>query len=227
MLIAVWSVKGGSGVSVVSALLALTCAQQSPVLLVDLVGDQPAVLGIAEPDLEALGVSDLLAAGASASASARFRMERDVLPNLALLGAGGSPGVGLGRCSHDPAVLQSLVSDLASDGRRVIVDCGLIDSSASPDTARAVAAAAFTSILVVRPCFLALRRACRAPLVPDGVVVVNEANRALGVDDIESVVGVPIVAVVEHDPAIARLVDAGLLAARVPVAAGRALRGVT
>ncbi|MGE0305538.1 MAG: hypothetical protein AB7N61_11640 [Acidimicrobiia bacterium] len=225
MLIAVWSVKGGSGVSVVSALLALTGAQHSPVLLVDLVGDQPAVLGIPEPAPDALGVVDLLAAGPSASSSARFRMEREVLSNLSLLGVGGAAGDGL-LPPVDPAVVARFVSDLAADGRRVVVDCGLVASAPALSVTAAIARAAPTSILVTRPCFLGLRRAARAPVVPDGVVVVNEGSRALGLDDIEAVTGVPIVAVIDHDPAIARLVDAGLLASRLPGAASRALRGV-
>ena len=44
-----WSAKGGSGTTVVSAALALVLSQSRPALLVDLAGDLPATLGIAEP----------------------------------------------------------------------------------------------------------------------------------------------------------------------------------
>ena len=50
MLFTLWSVKGGSGTSVVSAGLATLLTQRGrEVLLVDLAGDQPALLGIPEP----------------------------------------------------------------------------------------------------------------------------------------------------------------------------------
>ena len=42
-----WSVKGGSGTTVVAATLALSCPTAS--LLVDLDGELPAVLGLPEP----------------------------------------------------------------------------------------------------------------------------------------------------------------------------------
>ena len=68
MVIACWSVKGGSGTSVVAASLALILAERSQppgALLVDLAGDAAAVLGLAEP---ATGVREWLAAGDTAPA---------------------------------------------------------------------------------------------------------------------------------------------------------------
>jgi len=43
-----WAAKGGSGTTVVTTTLALESTR--PALLVDLAGDIPAVLGMAEPD---------------------------------------------------------------------------------------------------------------------------------------------------------------------------------
>ena len=52
-VVAVWSVKGGVGVSSVAAMLAIAQAERAePTVLVDLCGDVPAVLGIEDADVE-------------------------------------------------------------------------------------------------------------------------------------------------------------------------------
>ena len=56
----------------------------------------------------------------------------------------------------------------------------------------------------------------RAPLRPSEVVLVTEPGRALAPHDVEDCVGAPVVAEVAVDPAVARAVDAGLLATRLP-----------
>jgi hypothetical protein len=68
----------------------------------------------------------------------------------------------------------------------------------------------------LRPCYLALRRAAKLPRRPHGVVVVREPGRALTSRDIQSVVGAPVVAEVSVTDEVARSVDAGLLATRLP-----------
>ena len=70
--------------------------------------------------------------------------------------------------------------------------------------------------LVIRPCYLAVRRAVRDAVVPTGVILVGEPGRALSARDVERTLGAPVVAEVPFDPAIARAVDSGLLAARLP-----------
>lgn len=68
--------------------------------------------------------------------------------------------------------------------------------------------------LVLRgPCYLGLRAAVEAPWRPDGVVLVAEQGRALGVRDVAGVLGVDVVATVQVDPEVARIIDAGLLLA--------------
>ncbi len=79
-----------------------------------------------------------------------------------------------------------------------------------------VAARSTHSLLVTRACYLALRRAADPPLRPSGVVLVTEPGRALDRTDVEQVVGAPVRAEVAFDPAVARAVDAGLLASRLP-----------
>jgi MinD-like ATPase involved in chromosome partitioning or flagellar assembly len=213
MLLACWSAKGGAGTTVVAGALALLASRAArDALLVDLAGDAAAALGIEEPT--GPGVADWLTAGDDVPADALGRLEIAVTPRLALLPRGTDASRGL---EHRGDVLAAV---LASDGRPVVVDCGTLASSA----AMAIAAAADRSLLVTRPCFLALRRALAAPIAPTGVVVVHEEWRALSPADIADAIDVPIVATVDVDPAIARAVDAGLLHTRLPRALERSLR---
>ena len=76
----------------------------------------------------------------------------------------------------------------------------------------------------MRPCFLALRRAVAAPVRPSGVVLVREPGRSLGRRDVEDALQVPVCAEVDLEPAVARAVDAGLLATRLPRSLAHALR---
>jgi len=112
------------------------------------------------------------------------------------------------------------VAALGIERRPVVADCGRADEGVG----LAVAAGATLSLLVLRPCYLALRRALAAPLRPSGVILVGEEGRSLGRRDVEEVLGVPVRAEVGFDPAVARAVDAGLLSRRVPRALGRSLR---
>lgn len=204
MLIACWSSKGGSGTTVVAASLALLLARRDPLgaLLVDLAGDVPAALGLPEPD--GPGVSGWLAAGTAVPVDALARLEVPGADGLAVLPRGAGP------LQEDRAdVLASL---LHADARPVVADCG----PARDGVALALAGAATRSVLVTRPCFLALRRALACPLRPSEVVLLTEPGRSLSRADVEDCLGVPVVAEVAVDPAVARAVDAGLLAARLP-----------
>ena len=75
-----------------------------------------------------------------------------------------------------------------------------------------------TNILVVTNCYLSVLRATKLAWRPDAVVVVTEHQRALNVADITAALGTPQtrMLVIAHDPLIARVVDAGLLADRFP-----------
>src|SRR4051794_637388 len=109
MLIACWSAKGGSGTTVVAASMAALLARRQPTLLVDLDGDLPAALGMADDDRA--GVRDWLAAGDRVAPDALGRLELAAGPRLSLLpfGAAGAQAVS-GRAD----VLLAL---LAADGR--------------------------------------------------------------------------------------------------------------
>lgn len=212
MLISCWSVKGGSGTTVVSVALALVLARSSPdgALLLDLAGDAPAVLGLPEPAGPC--TADWLADG-DATDDALHRLEVEAAPSLALLPWGGTP---VQAATDDGERLAAALSG----PRPVVADCG--SRLAGPGLA--VAAAATVSLLVLRPCYLALRRALAAPVCASGVVLVREPGRALGRRDVEDVLGIPVRAEVAWDPAVARMVDAGLLGARVPRGLERAMR---
>lgn len=79
-------------------------------------------------------------------------------------------------------------------------------------------AEAGTNLLVTRPCYLALRRALNLGISSSatGVVVVSEPGRALDGRDIAEVTALPIVTTIPLRADIARAVDAGILAARLP-----------
>ncbi len=214
MLIACWSPKGGSGTTVVSTALGLILAgTKGAALLVDLAGDVPATLGLPEPD--GPGLSEWLAAGPEVPDDALSRLEVGAASGLRLLpqGSGDVPAATSGRS-------EALLAALSVERRPVVADCG----RASDGVTLAMAAGATLSLLVLRPCYLALRRALAAPLRASGVILVGEEGRSLGRRDVEEVLGIPVRAEVAFDPAVARAVDAGLLSRRVPRGLERSLR---
>jgi len=202
-----WSAKGGSGTTVVAAALALVLARQQPTSLVDLAGDVPAALGLPQPS--GPGVSDWLASP-TADAAALHRLAVPANDELQVLPTGTSTPAG-GRWPQ-------LALALAQHPGSVVIDAG----TGSPPAE--LLAATTTHLLVTRPCYLALRRAVAGGVQPTGVVLVGEPGRALNARDIERALSAPVVAQVEYDPAVARAVDAGLLAARLPRSLAHALQ---
>jgi MinD superfamily P-loop ATPase len=201
-----WSAKGGSGTTVVSAALALVLSHRHPALLVDLAGDSPAALGLAEPG--GPGVADWLASS-TADAAALHRLAVAATDALQLLPRG-TTAFGVGR-------FGDLVAALAGPAE-VVIDAG---TGVPPP---ALIDAATHNLLVTRPCYLALRRAVATGVQPTGIVLVGEPGRALTARDVERSLGAPVVAELQYDPAVARAVDAGLLAARLPRSLAHSLR---
>lgn len=197
-MLACWSVKGGSGTTVFSAALALASAEKhGGATLVDFGGDAPAVLGIAEPACR--GVRDWLAAG-TRDPGDLDRLRLAATSHLGLVPAGGAT-------SFDD---HSLVDLAHAVPEHTIVDFGTLQP---PEALRPLIRADW---LVLRPCYLALRKAARLDRRPQGVVVVREPGRALTSRDIQSVVGAPVVGEVTVNESVARSVDAGLLSTRLP-----------
>lgn len=210
MLVACWSVKGGSGTTTVAAALSLVLARRRPVLLVDFGGDIPSVLGL--PDPTGPGVVDWLAAHGDAAALDRLTIE--ATPSLRVLPWGPST-----TASPKGIDGERLLAALA-DHPAVVVDCG---PPATP-VGITVAAMATVSLLVMRPCFLALRRAAAAPSSPSRVVLVDEPGHLLRPRDISEELRVPIGARVPWDPKVTARVDGGLLPRGLPRTLARALR---
>jgi hypothetical protein len=208
-----WSVKGGSGTTVVATSLALLAASApAGALLVDLAGDVPAALGLPEP--VGPGVREWLLADPAVEADALRHLTTAATPGLRVLPSGAATA------RTAPATRIDLLGDaLAADSAEVVIDLGVPTPDLEPLLARAG-----RSLLVLRPCYLALRRATALPSRPTGVVVVMEHGRALGRREIEDVIGVRVTAEIDIEPTIARAVDAGLLAARLPRGLSRTLK---
>lgn len=85
-----------------------------------------------------------------------------------------------------------------------------------------------TTVVVTRPCYLALRRAVANDTAQDprvaGIVFLAEPHRALSSIDCARALGKPILAEIPVDPVIARASDAGLMASRLPKVAFDALQ---
>ena len=212
-MIVCWSVKGGSGTTVVASTLALMRAAESQrgALLVDLAGDVPAVLGLAEPS--GPGISDWFAHCDLGSRMTLQSIAIQATANLQIIARGSK------QLDVDENFID-LCAALKTFDLPIIVDagCGL----PSPD----LLAHASSSLLVTRPCYLSLRRAAQLSMSPTGIVLINEAGRALGKHDVEAVIGAPVIAEIIFDAAIARAVDAGLLASRIPTIVSKQLAAV-
>jgi hypothetical protein len=220
VLVCFWSPKGGSGTSVMAAAAALVLARDAPARVADLCGDLPAVLGLAtEPER---GLRDWLRTGPEASIDALDRLAVDVGRGLTLLPAGESD---VATASAESGA--ALAVALQTDARTTVVDVGVLAVGQDP-ALHALVEVADANVIVVRGCYLALRRAVRIELTASaaGAVFVDEGGRALGPHDITNVLGVPVLATVSVRSSTARAVDAGVLANRLPEALARPAREV-
>ena len=197
-MIVCWAAKGGSGTTVVACAFALGLGRSAPATLVDLSGDCATALGLAEPS--GPGVCDWLVSP-TAGPTELCRLAVAVRDDVRLIPRGIA-------VAPDDQWLR-LAAALAPPAT-VIVDAG---TGCPPGPLHD---AAEHSLLVTRPCFIALRRAQQLGIRPTGIVLVDEPGRALTSSDIEHALGVPVVAEVRLDPAVARAVDAGLLTTRLP-----------
>lgn len=194
------SAKGGNCTTVTTAAhAALRAARGEPTCLVDLCGDLPAVLGIADPD--GPGVLDWLSESCTDSVADLLTRAVRVTDNLSLIHRGARYVSGHPRWSD----LSALVA--AHTG--IVVDAG---TGFVPDE---VHDAADQTVLVTRPCYLSLRRAVHHRHASQ-VAVIDEPDRALTMADVAHVLGVHSPIRVPHSAAIGRAVDAGLLVERAP-----------
>jgi MinD superfamily P-loop ATPase len=197
-MILCWAAKGGSGTTVVACAMALATPRGQAATLVDLSGDSVTALGLDEPG--GPGVTDWLASP-TAGGDEFERLSVTIRDQVRL--------VPRGRSSTPEDQWSRLVTSLARLSN-VIIDAG---TGCPP---KVLHEAAEHSLLVTRPCFIAIRRARQLDIRPTGIVLVDEPGRALTSSDVEHALAVPVVAEVRLDPAVARAVDAGLLIARLP-----------
>jgi len=209
-----FSVKGGVGVSTVTALVALAHAgRATTTTIVDTCGDQPALLGIAEPD--GPGIREW-AATPGRPDDALDRISIQATPDLAVIPAGAAAWPHAGSAGE-------LASALQRRPEQVFIDAGL---TGRDPYLNELLRHSSERLLVLRCCSLTLRAIGTLDPEPTGVVLIRERGRALGPGDVENVSGAPVVAEVSLDIAVARCIDAGLVTSRVPRALLRSLSGI-
>jgi len=198
------SPKGGTGTSVVAASLAIVSSSSTPTLLVDLAGDQAAILGLPQPPI---GLSDW-------ANGMTYREFDEIISlchdNLYLAPTGTFDFETLNANAWDK--LLRALSLKHSEGYNIIVDLG------QADIPLALRKIVDTCYLVTRPCYLALRRAVDLETAFSGVIVVSEPDRVLTSRDVESVLKLKCVAEIPYTSEISRRVDSGLLKSRLPMA---------
>lgn len=210
-----WSVRGGAGVSVVAAISAIHAIRDDrDALLVDLDGGLPSILGIAHP--EGPGIGEWSQAPSDLPVDALSHLEVPLLPGLSFLTRGAGPVA--------PDRVGLLAALLGSDPRTVIVDAGQL--AAAPERAD-LARVAGASILVTAACPAALEHLAGSTSAPSGVVVVHRHVCHGGTAAVARAASAPILAELEHDPALARAVDLGLLGRRLPRRVVRAAESLT
>lgn len=191
--------KGGQGTTTVAASIAVTVAATGRrIALIDTGGDAASILDRPSPP----------------------RSDGDLAE--AIKQAEAVDGIELVHVPHErlDADSSDVVSALSACGATVVIDAGT-DSAVvhrfddvRPRPRR---------LLVVRPCYIAVTRAASVPYTPDHVVLVRERLRSLTQHDIERALALP-VTVVDHEPLLARAIDAGLLVTHVHRWLGRPLR---
>lgn len=218
MLVCFWSPKGGSGTSVIAAAAALVLAREGPTRVVDLAGDLPAVLGLATDPEQ--GLRDWLRIGPEAPTDALERLALDAGRGLSLLPAGAGDVA-----AAPPEAGAALAVALRADPRPTVIDAGALRAGSEP-ALHALVEVADVDVIVVRGCYLALRRAVRVELTAraTGAVYVEESGRSLGVRDVTNVLGIPVLACVGVRASTARAIDAGVLPTRLPDALARPVR---
>ena len=232
--IALWSTKGGSGVTATAAMLALGAGDAAPdggrTVLVDACGDAIGALGAQVPR-ESPGLADCCGSDEPVSAKLAQRLPRQVTNSMSLLHYG--DGV---ITDGDRAAATALAA--AANADTLIMDLGCLSRPGparprddephppEPELAarRRMADGVDHSILVTRACYLSLRRVAMCPVRPTGVILIEEPGRALTSASVENAVGAPVVAIIPHDPAVARSIDAGLTSLGVPSEIRRRLR---
>jgi hypothetical protein len=103
----------------------------------------------------------------------------------------------------------------AAHATTVVVDGGTLTQPWEPDLDGLRMDERHRYLVLRGPCYVALATALVTPVERlDGIVLLAEPERALRGTDATDVLGIPVVATLPQSSAIARAIDAGLLAAR-------------
>ncbi|MYA40559.1 MAG: hypothetical protein F4Z31_02210 [Gemmatimonadetes bacterium] len=213
-----WSTKGGCGTSTIAAGTAIRLAskmqsadEDREVVLIDLTGDQVALLGLVSGDKpDTPGISDWLVS--DASCDDLDGLIEKVAPGLGLVRLGTRSPADLGDHTPDSRRSWRLVTalqTLARPDRVVVVDAGL-------DLHQHRSCVPATPVCVIRACYLALNRGQRVPGPYERIVLIEEPSRALRVRDVAAALGASSVERVAWDPRVARSVDAGTIVSMLP-----------
>ena len=193
------SPKGGNCTTVTATAYALLmAARDTHTVLIDLCGDVPAAAGMAEPTTP--GINDWLSESSTSDAQALVTLGTPFDNGLVIVHRGSSFVEGQPRWSD----LANAITTLPMN---IVIDAG---TTFLPDELRR----AVTHVtMVVKPCYLSLRRASRMQR-PTQLFVVCEESRALTIKDVGHVLGMPVTCEIPYTPAISRAVDAGMLPSR-------------
>lgn len=199
MSIIFMSPKGGNCTTVTATAYALLqAARGTQTVLIDLCGDIPAAAGMSEPSTP--GINDWLGENNTADAQALVMLGTPIESGLVVVHRGSLFVEGQPRWND----LAHAISHLPMN---IVIDAG---TTFVPDELRHVVD---DVAMVVKPCYLSLRRASRLQR-PTKLFVVAEEGRALTIKDVGHVLGMPITAEIPYLPAISRAVDAGMLPSR-------------
>jgi hypothetical protein len=193
------SPKGGNCTTVTATAYALLMAARGThTVLNDLCGDVPAAAGMAEPTTP--GINDWLSESSTSDAQALVTLGTPFDNGLVIVHRGSSFVEGQPRWSD----LANAITTLPMN---IVIDAG---TTFLPDELRR----AVTHVtMVVKPCYLSLRRASRMQR-PTQLFVVCEESRALTIKDVGHVLGMPVTCEIPYTSAISRAVDAGMLPSR-------------
>ena len=193
------SPKGGNCTTVTATAYALLMAARGThTVLIDLCGDVPAAAGMAEPTTP--GINDWLSESSTSDAQTLVTLGTPFDNGLVIVHRGSSFVEGQPRWSD----LANAITTLPMN---IVIDAG---TTFLPDELRR----AVTHVtMVVKPCYLLLRRASRMQR-PTQLFVVCEESRALTIKDVGHVLGMPVTCEIPYTSAISRAVDAGMLPSR-------------
>lgn len=213
-----WSPKGGTGTSTVAAATAVRLAgEDRQVVLVDLDGDQPALIGLVAVEVrDHPGIGDWVTAP-EVPPAALHRLREPVAPNLCLVRLGTRSVAELDAARRER--LAEALEVLAQPDRVVVVDAGL-----DPHEHRTKIAA--VPVCVVRNDYLALRAAQEVEGPFDNVVAIIEPQRGIRARDVSAALGAGHLERVDWDPRVARSIDAGTMVAMLPPPLLRSLGGL-